>query len=128
MLPENPPFKVIYLLIASQVVCFLGTFLALLLLILSKGTFLDYTELFAYNFAYQPINRETPREPLDTGEAIRLIIMEIRVTRIEPATADDKFGLPTVYFEGTSRSMHASWDPNATSRIRGAFMTRFRRE
>ena len=27
--------------------------------------------------------------------------------------------LPVVHFRGTSRSLHASWDPNANSRIRG---------
>lgn len=27
--------------------------------------------------------------------------------------------LPVVRFRGTSRSLHASWDPNANSRIRG---------
>ena len=29
--------------------------------------------------------------------------------------------LPTVHFRGTSRSLHASWDPNANSKIRGEF-------
>lgn len=27
--------------------------------------------------------------------------------------------LPVVHFRGSSRSLHASWDPNANSRIRG---------
>ena len=27
--------------------------------------------------------------------------------------------LPVVHFQGTSRSLHASWDPNANSKIRG---------
>lgn len=27
--------------------------------------------------------------------------------------------LPVVHFRGNSRSLHASWDPNANSRIRG---------
>lgn len=27
--------------------------------------------------------------------------------------------LPIVHFAGTSRSLHASWDPNANSKIRG---------
>ncbi|KAF2157787.1 hypothetical protein K461DRAFT_274017 [Myriangium duriaei CBS 260.36] len=30
---------------------------------------------------------------------------------------------PIVYFTGTSRSLHASWDPNANSRIRGVVRT-----
>ena len=45
--------------------------------------------------------------------------MELKVTRIEPAAAGDKFGLPTVHFEGTSRSMHTNYDPNGNSKIKG---------
>jgi hypothetical protein len=29
--------------------------------------------------------------------------------------------LPIVHFAGTSRSLHASWDPNANSKIRGEY-------
>jgi hypothetical protein len=69
--------------------------------------------------------------------AIRLIRVKWHVTKIEPADAhdndaDDETGgdgldwsnfqgerLPIVHFAGTSRSLHASWDPNANSKIRG---------
>ena len=33
--------------------------------------------------------------------------------------------LPVVHFEGDSRSLHASWDPNANSKIRGTHFTHF---
>ena len=67
--------------------------------------------------------------------AIRLIRIKLRVTRVEPPPeheyedGDDKpdpdFSnfkgqrLPIVHFAGDSRSLHASWDPNANSKIRG---------
>ena len=45
--------------------------------------------------------------------------MEVRTTTIEAPGEDDGQELPVVHFRGTSRSMHASWDPNANSSIRG---------
>lgn len=66
--------------------------------------------------------------------AIRLIRIKLQVTRIDPpGTAGEEEEeedlmdwsnfkgerLPIVHFTGTSRSLHASWDPNANSRIRG---------
>ena len=95
--------------------------------------FLDYTELFDFNFSGLDADLPTPpdnasavraaREPLDTDEAIRLITMKISVTKIEEARADEGegTGLPKVWFKGTSASVRPSWDPNANSRIRGAF-------
>ena len=75
--------------------------------------------------------------------AIRLIRIKLQVTRIEPPGSGDDDGdfddgesdvgdgmdwsgfvgerLPVVHFRGNSRSMHASWDPNANSKIRGMF-------
>ncbi|KXT01791.1 hypothetical protein AC578_1982 [Pseudocercospora eumusae] len=96
--------------------------------------FLDYNDLYAFNFS-ERIPDSQLREPIDTEEAIRLIRIKLQVTRIEPPgsrndddeTEDDgdwsKFQgerLPVVHFRGTSRSLHASWDPNANSRIRGS--------
>jgi hypothetical protein len=81
--------------------------------------FLDYAALFTYNFAAEePLDNE-PRPPLDTVEAIRLIAMELHVTKIEPPGEEDGQELPVVHFRGTSRSMHESWDPNANSNIKG---------
>ncbi|KAK0259756.1 hypothetical protein LTS09_005598 [Friedmanniomyces endolithicus] len=67
--------------------------------------------------------------------AIRLIKIKLQVTKIEPPGSgdegeeDDDDGmdwshfqgerLPVVHFRGNSRSLHASWDPNANSKIRG---------
>ncbi len=75
--------------------------------------------MFSYNFASeQPLEGE-PRPPIETTEAIRLIVMELRTTKIEAPGEDDGQGLPVVHFKGVSRSMHTSWDPNANSNIRG---------
>lgn len=69
--------------------------------------------------------------------AIRLIRVKWQVTKIEPPGSrsdndddeDEDDGLdwsnfqgerlPIVHFAGISRSLHASWDPNANSKIRG---------
>ena len=65
--------------------------------------------------------------------AIRLIRIKLQVTKIDPPGTGDEDEeddgldwsnftgerLPVVHFRGTSRSLHASWDPNANSRIRG---------
>jgi hypothetical protein len=79
----------------------------------------DYTELFSYNFSAAPPPFDQPREPLDTGEAIRLITMNLKVTTIEKPSPEDGQALPVVHFAGHSRSFHARWDPNGTSAIRG---------
>ena len=76
----------------------------------------DYNDFFNYKFPVAdelPIN--VPRPALDVGEAIRLILMKIHVTRIE--TSDN--GSPIVYFTGFSRSLDGSWDDNADSDLRG---------
>lgn len=94
----------------------------------------DYTEFFAYNFA-NPVPVGTPRQPVETEEATRYIIMELTVTKIDPPGLGDHLTpdhqgetplgqwddgpLPVVHFTGTSRSMHQSWDPNANANLRG---------
>ena len=80
--------------------------------------FLDYTELFSFNFSSQQ-NDLQPRPPLDAGEAFRLIVCKLHVTRIEGPGEDDGQSMPVVYFEGNSSSVKPSWDPNANSKIRG---------
>ncbi|EPE26597.1 F-box [Glarea lozoyensis ATCC 20868] len=84
-------------------------------------TFLDYHELFYYNFEDEPedvLPADVPRPPLHATEAIRLIIMELEVVKIIPST-DPKQPLPKVQFKGISRSLHSPHDPNANSNIRG---------
>ena len=81
--------------------------------------FLDYTELFDFNFMGNPPPPTQPRPALDTEEAIRLITMKLIVTKIEPPGDNDGKTLPVVHFKGNSSSVRPSWDPNANSRIRG---------
>ncbi|KAF2840106.1 hypothetical protein M501DRAFT_1002387 [Patellaria atrata CBS 101060] len=80
--------------------------------------FLDYHDLYAYNFNIDGtlIHRERS-PPLSSREAIRLITIKLRVSKIIPPGAGET--LPTVEFKGTSRSMHTSFDPDANSKIRG---------
>ena len=80
--------------------------------------FLDYSDFYAFNFASSHEN-QGPRHPIDTQEAIRLIVMRIRVTKIEQPGRDDGQSLPVIHFSGTSRSVHSSWDPNANSLLEG---------
>ncbi|KAH8779526.1 hypothetical protein BGZ57DRAFT_311187 [Hyaloscypha finlandica] len=85
--------------------------------------FLDFHDLFAYNFTSSDTDSlpsTSPRPPLNTNEAIRLISMEIRPTRTEAPGPDDGQELPVVFFEGTAKSMHAQWEPHANSRIKGS--------
>ncbi|KAF2753386.1 hypothetical protein EJ05DRAFT_480400 [Pseudovirgaria hyperparasitica] len=82
--------------------------------------FLDYTDLYRINFEMEQPAADAPRPPLDEQEAIRLIRINLRVTRVEPPGEHDGKDYPVVHFNGRSRSMHTHWDPNATSRIRGS--------
>ena len=76
--------------------------------------FLDYNELYDFNFSNRPPNTGFPRPPLDTGEAIRLITMRIRVTSIEDANADSDSSDGSQYtpasssFPNTSKSKSRS--------------------
>ncbi|KAI1102171.1 hypothetical protein F4804DRAFT_343440 [Jackrogersella minutella] len=82
--------------------------------------FLDYTDFFRYNFTTEPQPAaHMPRPIIDVGEATRLILMKIRVTRIEPPGPYDGQELPVVHFEGISRSLDDSYDENANSDLRG---------
>lgn len=83
--------------------------------------FLDYTDFFAYNFTTPEAQPppHVPREPIDVGEATRLILMKVRVTSIEPPGPDDGQALPVCHFEGISRSLDDSYDENANSDLRG---------
>lgn len=46
-------------------------------------------------------------------------MMRLKVTKVEAPDPPNKSSLPIVHFDGRSRSMDASWDPNANSKIRG---------
>lgn len=84
--------------------------------------FLDYNDLYHFNFSEEAIRwpSDKPRDPTVTEEAIRHIMMDIKVTSVEPAGQFDNPTLPIVHFAGKSRSVEASWDPNANSGIRGS--------
>lgn len=81
----------------------------------------DYNDLFQFNFSREAtrITSDQPRPPLSTEEAIRHILMRLTVTKVEPPGPDDNQRLPVVHFRGSTRSVDASWDPNANAKIRG---------
>ncbi|KAF2260667.1 hypothetical protein CC78DRAFT_536252 [Lojkania enalia] len=81
--------------------------------------FLDYNDLYSFNFSSPHIPSDQPREPINTDEAIRYIMMRLQVTKVEPAGRFNNQKLPVVHFTGTCRSVDASWDPNANSKIKG---------
>jgi hypothetical protein len=111
--------------------------------------FLDYNDLYAFNFENGLIPLQQEREPIETREAFRLIRLQLWVTDVRMPGPQDRYwclganvgtkegretlrvaeegedGLeewrrwPIVSFEGMSKSTYMSWDPNANSRIRG---------
>ncbi len=83
--------------------------------------FLDYGELYDFNFNSEDVPDDQPRPPIDTDEAIRLITMKISVTKIEQPGREDGQRLPVVHFRGHSSSFEPSLDPNANSKIKGMF-------
>ncbi|KAI3402171.1 hypothetical protein diail_100 [Diaporthe ilicicola] len=83
--------------------------------------FLDYNDFFAYNFPpHDDLPDHLPRHALDEIEATRLIVVKIRVTRIEPPGPEDGQALPVVHYEGFSKSLDSSLDENANSGLTGS--------
>ncbi|KAI4106236.1 MAG: hypothetical protein LQ345_007194 [Seirophora villosa] len=81
--------------------------------------FLDYRELFTFNFSEdQPLVTQR-RPPLEAEEAIRFIVIKLHATGIEEPGENDGKGLPVVHFQGVSASALPPVDPNANSSIRG---------
>ena len=83
--------------------------------------FLDYSELYDFNFDSENVPDDEPRQPISTEEAIRLITMTLRVTKIEAPDEEDGQDLPVVHFTGIASSVRPSFDPNANSKTRGAY-------
>ncbi|KAI6785446.1 uncharacterized protein J7T54_007088 [Emericellopsis cladophorae] len=81
--------------------------------------FLDYSDFFHFNFTTRNVLDSVAMPPLHAGEATRLIIMEIKVVRIEPPGPDDHPSWPVVHYEGESRSLDDIFDDNANSDLRG---------
>ena len=82
--------------------------------------FLDYAELYDFNFNDEEPEDDRPRKPIDTQEAIRLITMKIHITKIQPPREEDGQALPVVHFHGSSHSLRPHWDPNANSKMKGS--------
>ena len=80
--------------------------------------FLDYTDFARYNFPRYPQYLSGRRPPLDTGEAVRGLVMTLEVVRVVPPGPNDGKDLPVVHFHGTTRASQDA-DPNATSRLTG---------
>ncbi|KAM7222780.1 hypothetical protein V8F06_001967 [Rhypophila decipiens] len=84
--------------------------------------FIDYNDFFHYNFPVgDAIPDNVPRPLLNVGEATRIIVMKISVTKIEDPGEGDHPDYPVVTFSGKSRSLDASelWQDDADSDIRG---------
>jgi hypothetical protein len=83
--------------------------------------FLDYTELYRFNFETEArrLPAGQPREPLLHEEAIRHILMDLRITNVTAPGPLDNPSMPVVHFKGISKSVDSQWDPNANSGIRG---------
>ena len=84
--------------------------------------FLNYTDLYRFNFEPM-LPDDEEHAPIDIREAIRLIRLKLRVSRIEDAGPDEMPGTKVVHYSGTSRSLHTNWDPNGNSKIRGSVRT-----
>ncbi|CAN8102141.1 unnamed protein product [Discula destructiva] len=86
--------------------------------------FLDFNDFFAYNFPqHDNLPDHLPRPIIDEIEALRLIIVKLHVTKVEPPGPEDGQSRPVVHFEGISRSLDSSLDDNANSDIRGTVRT-----
>jgi hypothetical protein len=83
----------------------------------------DYNDLHAFNFSNtaMKIPSNQPRDPINTEEAIRHILMRLQITKLEAPGPFDNQSMPVAHFTGKSRSIDLSWDPNASSMIRGIY-------
>lgn len=57
--------------------------------------------------------------PLNVGQATRLLLLRMRVAKVEPPGDGDHPDHPVTYFQGFSRALDGSWDDNADADIRG---------
>ncbi|KAK4244563.1 hypothetical protein C7999DRAFT_35078 [Corynascus novoguineensis] len=83
-------------------------------------SFLDFDDFFDFNHpGVDNLPRDVPRPPLAIRQATRLILMRIRVDKVEPPSAGDHPDHPVTYFRGFSRALDGAWDDNAQADIRG---------
>ncbi|KAL9043722.1 MAG: hypothetical protein Q9214_003100 [Letrouitia sp. 1 TL-2023] len=81
--------------------------------------FLDFDDLYSYNFLEKPPLLNRPRSPIGTEEAIRFIVMKVHVIRLSPPGDKDGKTLPVAHFEGTAKLVRPLGDGNDKSRLRG---------
>lgn len=107
-----------------RVVCFLGEWVFWDVVMEADEMEADYNDFFTYNFPLgDPLPPHVPRPALDVGEATRVILMKISVTKIEWPEGKENEGYPITHFRGFSRSLDGSWDENANSDLRGEFFS-----
>ncbi|KAK7218511.1 hypothetical protein V2G26_006514 [Clonostachys chloroleuca] len=83
--------------------------------------FLDHSDFIRFNFSNMGIvTHNIPRPPLDRGEATRLILMDLEVTRIEPPGPNDDREFPVVHFKGVSRSFDTDFIEDVHSTLSGS--------
>lgn len=81
----------------------------------------DYSDFFNFNFPHGvPLPADEPRPALNVGGAMRLILLRMRVDKIDPPGAGDHPNYPVVHFVGFSRALDGAWDDNADSDLRGS--------
>lgn len=84
--------------------------------------FLDYSDLYNFNFTGDQPEPGEARRPIETEEATRMIVLSLVAVDVRDAEeGEGMLGTKIVQYEGRSRSMHDSWDPNANSSIRGEY-------
>ncbi|KAK4130000.1 hypothetical protein BT67DRAFT_430483 [Trichocladium antarcticum] len=81
----------------------------------------DYSDFFNFNFPHGvPLPADELRPPLNVGGAMRLILLRMRVDKIDPPGEGDHPDYPVVHFVGFSRALDGAWDDNADSDLRGS--------
>ncbi|KAK3292249.1 uncharacterized protein B0H64DRAFT_346948 [Chaetomium fimeti] len=83
-------------------------------------SFLDFSDFFHFNFpTFDELPPDVPRPPINVGQATRLILMRIRVAKVEPPGPGDHPDHPVTHFAGFSRAVEGSWEADADAAIRG---------
>ncbi|KAI4213289.1 MAG: hypothetical protein LQ351_004030 [Letrouitia transgressa] len=81
--------------------------------------FLDFRDLWAFNFARDLPLRNRHRPPIGTEEAVRFIVMKVRVIRLSPPGDKDGKELPVAHFQGTAKLVRPLGVGDEGSRLRG---------
>lgn len=83
--------------------------------------FLDYDDLYHFNFNTTAVRalEDQPYPPITMEEAVRHIMMQLKVTAITAPSKSDGQTMPVVHFTGQARAVDTNMDANANSSIRG---------